>query len=176
MSSAQDSSPYAAAPALLAAGSRIGYASWSRRVGAFLLDQLLLLPGLVCIVASVPFLFGQVDPATGRVEPAPIGAVLVLVLGYVLLFAMQIWNRWYRQGRTGKSWGKQILGITLVRERDGQPVGVLVAFAREVAHVVDGILWLGYLWPLWDARRQTFADKLCSTVVLDDAVTTPPRP
>jgi hypothetical protein len=28
------------------------------------------------------------------------------------------------------------------------------------------LFYLGYLWPLWDAKRQTFADKICSTVVL----------
>jgi hypothetical protein len=28
------------------------------------------------------------------------------------------------------------------------------------------LLYLGYLWPLWDAKRQTFADEICSTVVL----------
>ena len=62
--------------------------------------------------------------------------------------------------------------FTQVREQDGQPVGVLMAFVRELAHVVDGILYLGYLWPLWDQKRQTFADKICPTVVLDDRVVT----
>jgi uncharacterized RDD family membrane protein YckC len=32
---------------------------------------------------------------------------------------------------------------------------------------VDSFFLLGYLWPLWDDKRQTFADKICSTVVLD---------
>ena len=35
-----------------------------------------------------------------------------------------------------------------------------------------GLLCVGYLWPLWDAERQTFADKLMHTV----AVTTPVEP
>jgi uncharacterized RDD family membrane protein YckC len=32
---------------------------------------------------------------------------------------------------------------------------------------VDAIpFFIGFLWPLWDRRRQTFADKLLGTVVL----------
>ncbi|WUN50496.1 RDD family protein [Streptomyces sp. NBC_00306] len=26
--------------------------------------------------------------------------------------------------------------------------------------------YLGWLWPLWDAKKQTFADKVCNTVVV----------
>ena len=28
-------------------------------------------------------------------------------------------------------------------------------------------VYLGYLWPLWDDKRQTFADKILSTVVVE---------
>jgi len=28
---------------------------------------------------------------------------------------------------------------------------------------------IGYLFPLWDARRQTFSDKIMNTVVLADS-------
>ncbi|MDQ1539752.1 MAG: hypothetical protein QOH29_478, partial [Actinomycetota bacterium] len=27
--------------------------------------------------------------------------------------------------------------------------------------------YLGYLWPLWDSKRQTFADKILKTVVVN---------
>jgi uncharacterized RDD family membrane protein YckC len=32
--------------------------------------------------------------------------------------------------------------------------------------VLDGVLYLGYLWPLWDPRKQTFADKIVGSVVV----------
>lgn len=36
---------------------------------------------------------------------------------------------------------------------------------RQIAHIVDGIIrYVGYLFPLWDPRRQTLADKIMSTV------------
>jgi Mce-associated membrane protein len=37
---------------------------------------------------------------------------------------------------------------------------------RLVAHVLDGILMIGYLRPLWNLERKTFADSLAGTVVL----------
>jgi hypothetical protein len=41
-----------------------------------------------------------------------------------------------------------------------------MAFVRDLAHIVDSLAcYLGWLWPLWDAKRQTFADKLVKTVV-----------
>ena len=44
-----------------------------------------------------------------------------------------------------------------------------MAFVRDLAHIVDSVIcYIGYLFPLWDARRQTFADKIMSTVVLSE--------
>ncbi len=49
----------------------------------------------------------------------------------------------------------------------GQPIGFGMAFVRQIAHALDSwSLGIGYLWPLWDERRQTFADKVCNTVVV----------
>jgi hypothetical protein len=37
-----------------------------------------------------------------------------------------------------------------------------------LAHILDSLpCYLGYLWPLWDAKRQTFADKVMGTVVIE---------
>lgn len=59
------------------------------------------------------------------------------------------------------------MGTRLVSEGTGQPVGGLTAFLRSVAHLVDALpCFVGYLWPIRDARRQTFADKLAGTVVV----------
>jgi RDD family len=42
-----------------------------------------------------------------------------------------------------------------------------MAFVRDLAHIIDSIIcYIGWLFPLWDARRQTIADKIMSTVVV----------
>jgi uncharacterized RDD family membrane protein YckC len=54
--------------------------------------------------------------------------------------------------------------------QDGQPVGGGIAFVRDLCHILDGLpcilLPIGFLWPIWDSRRQTFADKIVNTVVV----------
>ena len=73
-----------------------------------------------------------------------------------------------RQGRTGQTIGKSAMGTYVVREsrrpvHRRRPVGR----SRDRAHIVDALPCLvGYLWPLWDAKKQTFADKIMGTVVV----------
>ena len=91
-------------------------------------------------------------------------------LGLLLFLAAFVWmlyNR-YLEGTTGQSTGKKMAGTRLVREADGQVVGAGLAIGRAFVHIVDGIpCYLGYLWPLWDAKKQTFADKIMGTVVIE---------
>lgn len=42
-----------------------------------------------------------------------------------------------------------------------------MAFVRKLAHLLDRFAcYLGWLWPLWDEKNQTFADKVCKTVFI----------
>jgi uncharacterized RDD family membrane protein YckC len=52
---------------------------------------------------------------------------------------------------------------------DGQPIGAGMSIVRPIVHYVDLIpCYLGLLWPLWDDKKQTFADKIMNTVVVKD--------
>jgi uncharacterized RDD family membrane protein YckC len=85
----------------------------------------------------------------------------------VVSLVFNIYNLVIRQGRTGYSLGKTVVGIKLVRISTGQPMGAGTCFVRQLAHIVDGLVcYLGWLWPLWDSRRQTLADKIMGTVVV----------
>jgi uncharacterized RDD family membrane protein YckC len=130
------------------------YASWLQRVGAALLDWLItFVPGFVVVLIGIAIGNGL--------------GVFIAIVGYLAVLAFGIWNVVFRQGRTGQTLGKQQVGIKLIREQDGQVVGAGMSFIRQVAHVVDGFACdIGYLWPLWDAKRQTFADKICTTIVI----------
>jgi uncharacterized RDD family membrane protein YckC len=87
-------------------------------------------------------------------------ACWLAVVGYA------VWNVGLRQGRSGFSVGKSLLGIRVLDATTLQPIGVWRSVLRQLTHVVDVVpLGVGFLWPLWDRRRQTFADKLSSTVV-----------
>jgi uncharacterized RDD family membrane protein YckC len=60
-------------------------------------------------------------------------------------------------------------------ELRGQPIGPGWAFLRYLLHTLDGFCYLGYLWPIWDSRKQTFADKIMNTFVIQ-ATTPQERP
>jgi uncharacterized RDD family membrane protein YckC len=136
-------------------------ANWPQRVGAYLIDYLIAaIPAFLAVL-----LFSGTDPG----EAPNAGAGLVAFLLYLVSLGVWIYNRAIQQGRTGQSWGKQVLNLRLVRMADGQPMGGGMSFVRDLAHIIDALpCYIGYLFPLWDARRQTFADKIMSTVVLSE--------
>jgi RDD family len=46
-----------------------------------------------------------------------------------------------------------------------QPIGFWLSLVRQLVHWVDQMAcYIGFLWPLWDHKRQTFADMITSTV------------
>jgi uncharacterized RDD family membrane protein YckC len=136
-------------------------ANWPQRVGAYLIDYL---------IAAIPaFLAVLLFSGTNQGESTSAGAGLVAFLLYLTSLGIWLYNRVIQMGRTGQSWGKQVLNLRLVRMADGQPMGGGMCFVRDLAHILDALpCYLGYLWPLWDARRQTFADKIMNTVVLSE--------
>jgi uncharacterized RDD family membrane protein YckC len=76
-----------------------------------------------------------------------------------------VWNYGYKQGTTGSSIGKGIMKFKVVSEKTWQPIGFGMSIVRQIAHFVDAIIcYIGYLFPLWDAKRQTLADKIMTTV------------
>lgn len=100
------------------------------------------------------------SPASGVV----LGVLALLSAGYLL------WNFGYRQGATGSSLGKSLMRFRVVDEKTWQPVGFASSLLRQAVHVVDALVcFLGFLLPLWDARRQTLADKLMGTVCVPRA-------
>ncbi|OLZ46796.1 RDD family protein [Amycolatopsis keratiniphila] len=135
-------------------GPQTTYAHWGVRAGATLIDfgPIVVLPIIGAIIAA-----SGLDTV----------GLFIAGLGYLAGFAWTVYNRWIKMGTTGQSLGKKILKIKLVRESDGQPIGPLMAFVRDLCHNLDGwVCGLGYLWPLWDEKNQTFADKILSTVVV----------
>ena len=165
-----DGMPTYGAPVVGYPGYFVGYgvvhAPWIQRVGAYMLDSLAILPYFAgLLVMSVVTEPGFDRYGTPTDQPTATGAIAFGV-GALASLVLWGWNRWVRGGRTGQSWGKKAVGLTMQGDATGAPIGVWMAFVRDIAHYVDGFFYLGYLWPLWDAKRQTFSDKLTKTVVV----------
>ncbi len=85
-------------------------------------------------------------------------------VGCLGLLGFGVWNSGYLQGTTGRSLGRRVANTKLVTIETGRPVGFGSAVARQICHALE--FGIGYLWPLWDGKRQTFADKIARTVVI----------
>src|SRR5690606_19320188 len=73
---------------------------------------------------------------------------------------------WLLPTLTGWSLGRALLGVRVVRSRDGAAAGLGRLVLRDLAHLLDtGAGFIGWLWPLWDRRNRTFADLLARTEV-----------
>jgi uncharacterized RDD family membrane protein YckC len=146
-------------------------ASWGSRVAAALIDGLVLLvPVIVLTIAVVAIAAGS---DTGAVVTGILGFLAYLVVAFLyspLLMA--------RAGEhNGQTWGKQALGIRVVRD-NGDTMGFGWAALREI--VVKGLLFWGIggffgylptlldvLWPLWDDQNRALHDMVVSTHVVE---------
>ena len=151
------------------------YTSWFTRVVAWIIDYLpyMIIVGIgygieaatqetACVTDSSEYNLGEYC-ATGNSTLGVAAFSLCLLIGLIYL----LWNYGYRQGTTGSSIGKSIMKFKVVSEKTGQPIGFGLSIVRQLAHIVDAIIcYIGYLFPLWDAKRQTLADKIMTTVCL----------
>jgi uncharacterized RDD family membrane protein YckC len=141
-------------------GSTGQLAEWGSRAGGYIIDYLIF-AGPVFVL----YLLSLMLTSSGSGGAAVLGLLFMLV-GLALSVAGGLWIC-YQEGTTGQSIGKRQMGIRLVSAQTGQPIGFGMAFVRKIAHVADSFLcYIGFLWPLWDDRKQTFADKICNTIVV----------
>jgi Mce-associated membrane protein len=125
-------------------------APWHLRVGAFAVDVL-----AAVAVATTLALVSFTVPARGVwwwISISGLGVVILLMLV----------NRLMLPTITGWSLGRGLLGIALIR-RNGTAIGPWELLLRDLAHLLDTASVVGWLWPLWDSRRRTFADMLLGT-------------
>ncbi|MFC6884183.1 MULTISPECIES: RDD family protein [Actinomadura] len=140
-------------------GSTGQLAEWGSRAGGYIIDYLIIIAPVLVL-----YFLGALLSSSGG-GAALIGVLLMLV-GMIVSFAGALWIC-YQEGTTGQSIGKRQMGIRLVSAQTGQPIGFGMAFVRKIAHIADSFLcYIGFLWPLWDERKQTFADKICNTLVV----------
>lgn len=153
---------------------------WSRFLG-YVLDGFLygllmavfVIPGSVLIANALDDcrFIDRVDGTTelvcddGQVQGGLLaGGIALMVVGAIIVAILYL----RALGRTGQTWGRRIAGVKVVRQDDGQPIGVGKALGRQLfAGLVSAqIIYLGYLWMLWDDRNQTWHDKIIGSVVV----------
>ena len=120
-------------------------ASFGRRLVAVIVDSIVL-----AVVYGILFAIADTAVAYGV-------TLLVGLLYYAFL----------EGGPRGQTLGKMALGIRIIDFRTGGPIGYGRGALRYVGRIISSIpLYLGYLWMLWDREKQTWHDKIATTVVV----------
>jgi uncharacterized RDD family membrane protein YckC len=145
-------------------------ASWLSRVGATLLDALILTVAVMVLIFVIVLAFA-VNDVVGVIAAVVFGlAIVALYIAYGGYFMA-------RDGeRNGQTLGKQIVGIRAIRD-NGQPFDLGSGILREF--VVKNLLFgfvggfffsiptlLNYLWPLWDDTDRCLHDMVVSSHVV----------
>jgi len=168
--------PAAVAPV----SGRYALASWVSRVGATLIDGIIIVVGALLITLLFGSLFsigfaGDDDPSGAGVVALIVGllfwflATAVIVLLYAPLLMAKT---------NGKTLGRMALGIRVVRA-NGTPMTFGFAMLREVGvkallFGIAGSLTFGLanladvLWPLWDDENRALHDFVVDTRVVRD--------
>ena len=161
---------YAAPPV---GGERAGFGA---RLGGSLLDGLLygllmavfIIPGAVligasfqdCVTIDDEILCPDGSPNAGMIG----GGIALIVLGFLVVAFLYL----RALGKTGQTWGRKIVGIKVIGEATGEPIGFGRALGRQLfaSFFSAQILYLGYLWMLWDDKKQTWHDKVVNSIVV----------
>lgn len=143
------------------------YVPWGGRVLAYLADCVVpaALLGIGALLARPQ---EQLEERHGEVVTVVTGYGLLFYVAWLLGIAFFLWNKGYREGRTGQSLGKSLLRQTTLRKSTGKPLGVGRAVLRWILLCVDfAICYIGVLWPLWDQeKRCLLSDRITGAVVV----------
>ena len=144
--------PYSAPPTTMGpSGPR---ATFGQRLVAWLIDLVIIVIALVVIV-GIAF---AIDETLGVV------AYLLGIVGIFLYYA------YFEGSPSGQTIGKKVMKIRVIDFNTGGPLGFGRGLIRGVARIPSQFLcYLGYLWMLWDQEKQTWHDKLASTVVVPES-------
>lgn len=161
---------YAAPPV---GGERAGFGA---RFGGYLLDSLLYgilmavfaIPGVMLIVQAYDDCVSFDDEIfcpDGSPKAGWVAAGIALIVAGALIVAF-IYLR--ALGRTGQTWGRRIAGVKVIGEQTGEPIGFGRALGRQLfaSFISAQIVYLGYLWMLWDDKKQTWHDKVVHSIVV----------
>jgi uncharacterized RDD family membrane protein YckC len=167
---------YGGAPAVASSG-RYALAGWWERVGAALIDGIIITIGALLIllifggIFSAGFFAGN-DTGTGAV-------IVGLFLGVISVSIVALLYAPLMMSRTnGKTLGRMAVGIRVMRA-DGGQMTFGFALVREVLikSLLFGILGsitagiaslLDVLWPLWDDENRALHDFIVNTRVVKD--------
>lgn len=152
-------------------GAAPQYAGFGSRLGAYFIDGLIgglfSLPAIIAIFAGPKHIDECTIDGRDRLCEVPDNSTIAIavVLGVAAFVAYLV--IYTRMVGKGQSWGQKAVGIRVVDADTGQPIGTGRAVGRYFGRLISGaICYLGFLWMLWDSRKQTWHDKMVNSIVV----------
>ncbi len=145
-----------------------GYAGLGARLGAYFLDGIFVsIPLWILLgIVSEVHAFASPSSAAAALGSTPSSAPMLL-LEYAVELVTEILYFVFCWSTRGATLGQRALKIRVVDAQTGGPIDGGRAFVRWLGYVVSGLsLGLGFLWCVWDRRKQTWADKMARTIVV----------
>ncbi len=91
----------------------------------------------------------------------------MMVIGYLIMLIWSVGYMLYFWSTSGQTPGKAILGLKIVRADGGAKLGLGKAILRLIGYAISGIvIYLGFLWIIWDKEKQGWHDKIAGTYVI----------
>jgi uncharacterized RDD family membrane protein YckC len=134
------------------------YAGFVTRTIAFVVDLLLITLGASLFTAIARLILDFFHLSNLGNERS----LLILGGSHLVLGVVYFTTFWVLAGQTP---GMGVTGLRVVRT-DGSPVTVGSAILRFLCYFVSGILFLGFVWVLFDKKRQGWHDKIARTYVI----------
>ena len=140
------------------------YAGFVTRLIAWLVDYLIVAAviGVLAILARFFLQFDGINDLLGTSQVARVimlGIAYAVAISFLLLYYLGFWML------AGQTPGKWLMGVRIVRT-DGERLLFRSALVRLLGYLLSFFLFLGYLWVLYDNRRQAWHDKLARTLVV----------
>jgi len=124
------------------------YAGFSRRLPAYIVDSVILLIVLVPLSLIQLTKNNPIFQVAGWLIPA--------------LYFVFFWVK-----NDGQTIGNKLLAIKVIKENNEQ-LDIVTGIIRYVGYTISWVvLSLGYLWIIWDKKKQGWHDKMAHTLVIE---------
>jgi len=130
------------------------------RFSAFLIDLIIVI-GITITVFSSGVITGV------QISGLDISDIITITVPvFFFLFFLSSSYFVFLEGYSGKTIGKMIMGIKVIKD-DGGTIDLISAFTRWIVSFISAsFLFLGIIWALFDRRSQTWHDKMTGTIVV----------
>lgn len=144
--------PGAYAPQAYAAGAN--YAGFWIRVVAYIVDFIIL----VVIGGAIDVAF-HANPNDPNASGTGIAGLINFIIG--VAYFVGFWTAW------GATLGQRVFNLRVVDANTMQPITAGKAVLRYIGLIIAFfVCFVGVIWVAFDARKQGWADKIASTLVV----------